>query len=142
MTDFKQKASKVMIFVQLDVFEYKLHETFSLSVSISQCSSHHSVLCKVIPLFLFFGCLAPDHSRSEMDLSAPGSEHSDDALSLRSRSVPGLNEAVSITPPQLHGLTTNSPQSQKKALIVALTTSEFPVQTPSKLLIACLITSR
>ncbi|MEQ2228198.1 Synaptotagmin-like protein 5 [Ilyodon furcidens] len=28
-----------------------------------------------------------------MDLSAPGSEHSDDALSLRSRSVPGFNEA-------------------------------------------------
>ncbi|XP_054888201.1 synaptotagmin-like protein 5 isoform X2 [Poeciliopsis prolifica] len=34
-----------------------------------------------------------DHSHSEMDLSAPGSDHSDDALSLRSRSVPGLNEA-------------------------------------------------
>ncbi|XP_023193029.1 synaptotagmin-like protein 5 isoform X4 [Xiphophorus maculatus] len=34
-----------------------------------------------------------DHSRSEMDLSAPGSDHSDDGLSLRSRSVPGLNEA-------------------------------------------------
>ncbi|XP_068185181.1 synaptotagmin-like protein 5 isoform X2 [Antennarius striatus] len=34
-----------------------------------------------------------DHSRSEMDLSAPGSEASDDAFSLRSRSVPGFNEA-------------------------------------------------
>uniref|UniRef100_A0A3B3UAC6 Synaptotagmin-like protein 5 n=1 Tax=Poecilia latipinna TaxID=48699 RepID=A0A3B3UAC6_9TELE len=39
--------------------------------------------------------VSSDHSRSEMDLSAPGSEHSDDGLSLRSRSVPGLNEAVS-----------------------------------------------
>ncbi|XP_076015256.1 synaptotagmin-like protein 5 isoform X2 [Genypterus blacodes] len=38
--------------------------------------------------------VSSDHSRSEMDLSAPtSSEHSDDALSLRSRSVPGLNEA-------------------------------------------------
>ncbi|KAM9347321.1 synaptotagmin-like protein 5 [Symphorus nematophorus] len=36
--------------------------------------------------------VSSDHSRSEMDLSAPGSELSDEALSLRSRSVPGLNE--------------------------------------------------
>ncbi|KAM7380409.1 hypothetical protein PAMP_003710 [Pampus punctatissimus] len=36
--------------------------------------------------------VSSDHSRSEMDLSAPGSELSEDALSLRSRSVPGLNE--------------------------------------------------
>lgn len=43
--------------------------------------------------------LHPDHSRSEMDLSAPGSEPSDDAFSLRSRSVPGLNEAVSVINP-------------------------------------------
>lgn len=45
-----------------------------------------------LPLFFL---PAADHSRSEMDLSAPGSEPSDDALSLRSRSVPGLNETVS-----------------------------------------------
>ncbi|XP_029314827.1 synaptotagmin-like protein 5 isoform X1 [Cottoperca gobio] len=37
--------------------------------------------------------VSSDHSRSEMDLSAPGSEPSEDAFSLRSRSVPGLNEA-------------------------------------------------
>ncbi|KAF7645385.1 hypothetical protein LDENG_00205530, partial [Lucifuga dentata] len=37
--------------------------------------------------------VSSDHSRSEMDLSAPSSEHSDDAFSVRSRSVPGLNEA-------------------------------------------------
>lgn len=37
----------------------------------------------------------PEFTRSEMDLSAPLSEASDDALSLRSRSVPGFNEAVS-----------------------------------------------
>ncbi|KAM9851375.1 synaptotagmin-like protein 5 [Aulostomus maculatus] len=36
--------------------------------------------------------VSSDHSRSEMDLSAPGSEPSDDSFSLRSRSVPGLNE--------------------------------------------------
>ncbi|XP_053295504.1 synaptotagmin-like protein 5 isoform X2 [Pleuronectes platessa] len=39
--------------------------------------------------------VSSDHSRSEMDLSVPGSEPtSDEALSLRSRSVPGLNEKV------------------------------------------------
>ncbi|CAL8323097.1 unnamed protein product [Merluccius merluccius] len=32
-----------------------------------------------------------DHSRSELDLSVPGSEASDDSFSLRSRSIPGLN---------------------------------------------------
>ncbi|KAK5861156.1 hypothetical protein PBY51_022572 [Eleginops maclovinus] len=37
--------------------------------------------------------VSSDHSRSEMDLSAAGSEPSEDAFSLRSRSVPGLNEA-------------------------------------------------
>ena len=48
------------------------------------------------PLFLSPLLLpTPDHSRSEMDLSAPGSEPSDDAFSLRSRSVPGFNETVS-----------------------------------------------
>ncbi|XP_061579320.1 synaptotagmin-like protein 5 isoform X2 [Cololabis saira] len=36
--------------------------------------------------------VSSDHSRSEMDLSAPGSEPSDDASSLRSHSVSGLNE--------------------------------------------------
>lgn len=36
--------------------------------------------------------VSSDHSRSEMDLSAPASEPSEDAFSLRSRSVPGLNE--------------------------------------------------
>ncbi|KAM3862330.1 synaptotagmin-like protein 5 [Diretmus argenteus] len=39
--------------------------------------------------------VSSDHSRSDMDLSAPGSEPSDDAYSLRSRSVPGLNETFS-----------------------------------------------
>ncbi|XP_077392560.1 synaptotagmin-like protein 5 isoform X2 [Festucalex cinctus] len=36
--------------------------------------------------------VSSDHSRSELDLSAAGSEHSDDTFSLRSRSVPGLNQ--------------------------------------------------
>ncbi|KAM9801898.1 synaptotagmin-like protein 5 isoform 4-T4 [Syngnathus typhle] len=35
--------------------------------------------------------VSSDHSRSEMDLSTAGSEISDDTMSLRSRSVPGLN---------------------------------------------------
>ncbi|XP_061924988.1 synaptotagmin-like protein 5 isoform X1 [Entelurus aequoreus] len=36
--------------------------------------------------------VSSDHSRSEMDLSAAGSEASDDAFSFRSRSVLGLND--------------------------------------------------
>nr|XP_057937467.1 synaptotagmin-like protein 5 isoform X1 [Doryrhamphus excisus] len=36
--------------------------------------------------------VSSDHSRSQMDLSVAGSEAGDDAFSLRSRSVPGLNE--------------------------------------------------
>ncbi|KAK0141038.1 Synaptotagmin-like protein 5 [Merluccius polli] len=35
--------------------------------------------------------LRADHSRSELDLSVPRSEASDDSFSLRSRSIPGLN---------------------------------------------------
>uniref|UniRef100_A0A665VAX2 Synaptotagmin-like protein 5 n=1 Tax=Echeneis naucrates TaxID=173247 RepID=A0A665VAX2_ECHNA len=38
--------------------------------------------------------VSSDHCRSDMDLSTPGSETSDDVLSLRSRSVPGLNETL------------------------------------------------
>ncbi|XP_028993209.1 synaptotagmin-like protein 5 isoform X2 [Betta splendens] len=37
--------------------------------------------------------VSSDHSRSEMDLSASGGDASEDAPSLRSRSVPGLNES-------------------------------------------------
>lgn len=76
----------------------------ALSASVSQHlpSSLSSPVFEYIFFFLFslqpFSPFpAPDHSRSEMDLSAPGSEPSDDALSLRSRSVPGLNETVSVT---------------------------------------------
>lgn len=76
--------------------------------------------------------LAPDHSRSEMDLSAPGSEPSDDAFSLRSRSVPGLNQTVSsinlcLLPPSAACLHTDhildllqiqhGPQSQLKCWV-------------------------
>uniref|UniRef100_A0A8C6U5L1 Synaptotagmin-like protein 5 n=1 Tax=Neogobius melanostomus TaxID=47308 RepID=A0A8C6U5L1_9GOBI len=43
--------------------------------------------------------VSSDHSRSEMDLSAPASEPSEDAFSLRSRSVPGLDDAVSARAP-------------------------------------------
>lgn len=74
-----------------------------LSASVSQHvpSSLSSPVFEYIYIFFPFSLQpfspfpAPDHSRSEMDLSGPGSEPSDDALSLRSRSVPGLNETVS-----------------------------------------------
>uniref|UniRef100_A0A8C4GQY1 Synaptotagmin-like protein 5 n=1 Tax=Dicentrarchus labrax TaxID=13489 RepID=A0A8C4GQY1_DICLA len=80
---------------------------FYSSVFAFQSLSLQTASLKVLSFFFFLllciPCLphsslpATDHSRSEMDLSAPGSEPSDDALSLRSRSVPGLNETVSDT---------------------------------------------
>uniref|UniRef100_A0A3B4Y9J2 Synaptotagmin-like protein 5 n=1 Tax=Seriola lalandi dorsalis TaxID=1841481 RepID=A0A3B4Y9J2_SERLL len=51
--------------------------------------------------------VSSDHCRSEMDLSAPGSEPSDDAFSLRSRSVPGLNETVSTISPSFPPLSSS-----------------------------------
>uniref|UniRef100_A0AAQ4PMU1 Synaptotagmin-like protein 5 n=1 Tax=Gasterosteus aculeatus aculeatus TaxID=481459 RepID=A0AAQ4PMU1_GASAC len=60
---------------------------FSVPKSFVSCLSHPPASLSTLP--------APDHSRSEMDLSAAGSDPSEDAFSLRSRSVPGLNEAVS-----------------------------------------------
>ena len=39
-----------------------------------------------------------DHSRSELDLSVPGLEASDDGFSLQSRSIPGLNGSVRPPP--------------------------------------------
>uniref|UniRef100_A0A3Q2D0W2 Synaptotagmin-like protein 5 n=1 Tax=Cyprinodon variegatus TaxID=28743 RepID=A0A3Q2D0W2_CYPVA len=70
------------------------------SVRSSECLSekegtgHHRTNSDTPTISVSRASVSSDHSRSEMDLSAPGSEHSDDALSLRSRSVPGLNEAV------------------------------------------------
>ncbi|XP_047457807.1 synaptotagmin-like protein 5 isoform X4 [Mugil cephalus] len=52
----------------------------------------HRTNCDAPSISVSRASVSSDHSRSEMDLSAPGSEPSDDALSLRSRSVPGLNE--------------------------------------------------
>ncbi|XP_038145661.1 synaptotagmin-like protein 5 isoform X2 [Cyprinodon tularosa] len=69
------------------------------SVRSSECLSekegmgHHRTNSDTPTISVSRASVSSDHSRSEMDLSAPGSEHSDDALSLRSRSVPGLNEA-------------------------------------------------
>uniref|UniRef100_A0A8C2WS90 Synaptotagmin-like protein 5 n=1 Tax=Cyclopterus lumpus TaxID=8103 RepID=A0A8C2WS90_CYCLU len=55
--------------------------------------------------------VSSDHSRSEMDLSAPGSEPSDDAFSLRSRSVPGLNDVSLLQPLQPSSSSINSMMS-------------------------------
>uniref|UniRef100_A0A8C7NCF4 Synaptotagmin-like protein 5 n=1 Tax=Oncorhynchus mykiss TaxID=8022 RepID=A0A8C7NCF4_ONCMY len=53
-------------------------------------SSSHLSLSRPLSISL---SLSVDRSRSEVDLSVPGSA-SDEALSLRSRSVPGLNDTV------------------------------------------------
>lgn len=64
-------------------------------------SLHSNTLSFCFPPFSISLIPASDHSRSEMDLSAPGSEQCGDALNLRSRSVPGLNETVSFLLPAL-----------------------------------------
>uniref|UniRef100_A0A1A8FL60 Synaptotagmin-like protein 5 n=1 Tax=Nothobranchius korthausae TaxID=1143690 RepID=A0A1A8FL60_9TELE len=58
-----------------------------------KAAGHHRTNSDTPTISVSRASVSSDHSRSEMDLSAPGSEHSDDALSLRSRSVPGLNDA-------------------------------------------------
>lgn len=70
-----------------------------------------------------------DHSRSEMDLSAPPSEQSDDALSLRSRSVPGLNEAeFSDEDEDIDALMSAHSRSDRRSVMSnALSTSSTPV---------------
>ncbi|GAA6230198.1 synaptotagmin-like protein 5 isoform X1 [Lates japonicus] len=57
-----------------------------------KAAGHHRTNSGAPTISVSRASVSSDHSRSEMDLSAPGSEPSDDALSLRSRSVPGLNE--------------------------------------------------
>ncbi|KAK5621778.1 hypothetical protein CRENBAI_015275 [Crenichthys baileyi] len=58
-----------------------------------EATGHHCTNLNTPTISVSRASVSSDHSRSEMELSAPGSEHSDDALSLRSRSVPGFNEA-------------------------------------------------
>ncbi|KAM6954944.1 synaptotagmin-like protein 5 [Lycodopsis pacificus] len=58
-----------------------------------KATGHHRTNSGTPTISVSRASVSSDHSRSEMDLSAPGSEPSDDAFSLRSRSVPGLNEA-------------------------------------------------
>lgn len=55
-------------------------------------AGHHRTNSGTPTISVSRASVSSDHSRSEMDLSAPGSDPSDDALSLRSRSVPGLND--------------------------------------------------
>ncbi|KAK9537782.1 hypothetical protein VZT92_005363 [Zoarces viviparus] len=58
-----------------------------------KATGHHRTNSGTPTISVSRASVSSDHSRSEMDLSAPGSEPSDDAFSVRSRSVPGLNEA-------------------------------------------------
>ncbi|XP_070771005.1 synaptotagmin-like protein 5 [Enoplosus armatus] len=62
------------------------------SASEKKAANHHRTNSGAPTISVSRASVSSDHSRSEMDLSAPGSEPSDDAFSLRSRSVPGLNE--------------------------------------------------
>ncbi|XP_077946394.1 synaptotagmin-like protein 5 isoform X3 [Gasterosteus aculeatus] len=58
-----------------------------------KASGHHRTNSGTPTISVSRASVSSDHSRSEMDLSAAGSDPSEDAFSLRSRSVPGLNEA-------------------------------------------------
>ncbi|XP_078118250.1 synaptotagmin-like protein 5 isoform X2 [Sander vitreus] len=58
-----------------------------------KATGHHRTNSDAPTISVSRASVSSDHSRSEMDLSAPGSEPSDDALSLRSHSVPRLNKA-------------------------------------------------
>ncbi|CAK6959266.1 synaptotagmin-like protein 5 isoform X1 [Scomber scombrus] len=72
--------------------------------------------------------ISSDHSRSEMDLSAPGSEPSDDAFSLRSRSVPGLNETEfsdEDAEEDIDALMSAHSQTASRRLSVAVSTSSI-----------------
>ncbi|XP_038576693.1 synaptotagmin-like protein 5 isoform X3 [Micropterus salmoides] len=62
------------------------------SASEKKAAGHHRTNSGTPTISVSRASVSSDHSRSEMDLSAPGSEPSDDAFSLRSHSVPGLNE--------------------------------------------------
>ncbi|XP_056146001.1 synaptotagmin-like protein 5 [Lampris incognitus] len=68
--------------------------------------------------------VSSDHSRSEMDLSTPASEQSDDAFSLRSRSVPGLNEGeFSDAEEDIDALMSAHSQAASRCLSSAVSTS-------------------
>ncbi|XP_070694212.1 synaptotagmin-like protein 5 [Pempheris klunzingeri] len=62
------------------------------SVPEKKAAGHHRTDSGTPTISVSRASVSSDHSRSEMDLSAPASEPSDEAISLRSRSVPGLNE--------------------------------------------------
>ncbi|XP_040913922.1 synaptotagmin-like protein 5 isoform X3 [Toxotes jaculatrix] len=62
------------------------------SVPEKKAASHQRTNSGAPTISVSRASVSSDHSRSEMDLSAPGSEPSDDTFSLRSCSVPGLNE--------------------------------------------------
>ncbi|XP_044072948.1 synaptotagmin-like protein 5 isoform X2 [Siniperca chuatsi] len=62
------------------------------SASEKKAGGHHRTISGTPAISVSRASVSSDHSRSEMDLSAPGYEPSDDTFSLRSRSVPGLNE--------------------------------------------------
>uniref|UniRef100_A0A3Q3XII3 Uncharacterized protein n=1 Tax=Mola mola TaxID=94237 RepID=A0A3Q3XII3_MOLML len=53
-------------------------------------ANHHTTNSGTPTISVSRASVSSDHSHSEMDLSGPGSEPSDDALSLRNRSVPGF----------------------------------------------------
>ncbi|XP_011606296.2 synaptotagmin-like protein 5 isoform X3 [Takifugu rubripes] len=62
------------------------------TASDKRAASHHTHNSGTPTISVSRASGSSDHSRSEVDLLGPGSEHSDDTLSLRSRSVPGFNE--------------------------------------------------
>nr|XP_004551387.1 synaptotagmin-like protein 5 isoform X1 [Maylandia zebra] len=70
--------------------------------------------------------VSSDHSRSECDLLSPGSEPSDSALSVKSRSVPGLNETEFSDDEDIDALMSAHSKITSRRLSNAVSTSSTP----------------
>uniref|UniRef100_A0A8D3E3C6 Synaptotagmin-like protein 5 n=1 Tax=Scophthalmus maximus TaxID=52904 RepID=A0A8D3E3C6_SCOMX len=84
-----------------------------------RAAGHHRTNSGTPTISVSRASVSSDHSRSEMDLSVPGSDpSSDEALSLRSRSVPGLNETVSSISPSLLPASALSPHTVSPWILI------------------------
>ncbi|XP_056900612.1 synaptotagmin-like protein 5 isoform X2 [Takifugu flavidus] len=97
------------------------------TASDKRAASHHTHNSGTPTISVSRASGSSDHSRSEVDLLGPGSEHSDDTLSLRSRSVPGFNETeFSDEEEDIDALISAHNKTDDRHLSSALSTSSTP----------------
>ncbi|XP_029699984.1 synaptotagmin-like protein 5 isoform X1 [Takifugu rubripes] len=97
------------------------------TASDKRAASHHTHNSGTPTISVSRASGSSDHSRSEVDLLGPGSEHSDDTLSLRSRSVPGFNETeFSDEEEDIDALISAHSKTDDRHLSSALSTSSTP----------------